>query len=167
VLLTRAAAESALPSLLGMALDYTPALDGHDARRKVGIITEAEIKAAQALTANAALIEVAGHLFARDFPEIVETIRGERVAAVAASSSGLQKSATPDSPLAPIPASTFNRLQAAIDGRRLGMSYEITDVSVADRSAPIWVLTEVVFTGAAVLRRDKAAYQNTWIALAA
>src|SRR5690242_11642933 len=45
VMLTRAAAEKALPSLLGMALDFTPNLDGHDARRKVGVITSAEIVA--------------------------------------------------------------------------------------------------------------------------
>src|SRR6059058_4947843 len=44
VLLTRAAADAALPSLLGMALDYTPTLDGHDARRKIGIITSADIE---------------------------------------------------------------------------------------------------------------------------
>ena len=43
VMLTRKATEAALPSLLGMALDYAPALDAHDARRKIGIITEAEI----------------------------------------------------------------------------------------------------------------------------
>src|ERR1035438_3064024 len=43
VMLTRKASERALPSLLGMALDYTPALDSHDARRKIGIIIEAEI----------------------------------------------------------------------------------------------------------------------------
>lgn len=43
VLLTCAAAEAALPPLLGMGLDYTPSLDGHDARRKIGIITSAEI----------------------------------------------------------------------------------------------------------------------------
>ena len=43
VMLTRAATEAALPSLLGMALDYVPSLDAHDARRKIGIITEANI----------------------------------------------------------------------------------------------------------------------------
>ena len=43
VVLTRAAAEAALPSLLGMGMDYTPSLDRHDTRRKVGIITRAEI----------------------------------------------------------------------------------------------------------------------------
>ena len=43
VVLTKAAAEAALPSLLGMALDYSPSLDRHDVRRKVGVITRAEI----------------------------------------------------------------------------------------------------------------------------
>src|ERR1700734_3823831 len=43
VVLTRSAAEAALPSLLGMAVDYAPGLDRHDNRRKVGIITHAEI----------------------------------------------------------------------------------------------------------------------------
>src|SRR5271165_6594251 len=45
VMLTRPATEAALPSLLGMALDYAPSLDAHDARRKIGIITEANIVA--------------------------------------------------------------------------------------------------------------------------
>ena len=41
VMLTREAAEKALPSLLGMAVDYRPGWDGHDARRKIGLLTEA------------------------------------------------------------------------------------------------------------------------------
>jgi hypothetical protein len=45
----------------------------------------------------------------------------------------------------------------------LGMSYEISDARVADVRASIWRLTDVTFTGAAILRRDKAAYRNTWI----
>ena len=43
MVLTRSAAEAALASLLGMGLDYAPALDRHDARRKMGVITRAEI----------------------------------------------------------------------------------------------------------------------------
>lgn len=62
VVLTRAAAEAALPSLLGMAVDYKAGWDGHDARQKCGIITAAELEG-QRLT-------VAGFLFARDFPEM-------------------------------------------------------------------------------------------------
>ena len=43
VMLTREAAEKALPSLLGMAVDYRPGWDGHDARRKIGLLTEADL----------------------------------------------------------------------------------------------------------------------------
>ncbi len=43
VMLTREAAEKALPSLLGMAVDYRPGWDGHDARRKIGLLTEANL----------------------------------------------------------------------------------------------------------------------------
>jgi hypothetical protein len=45
------------------------------------------------------------------------------------------------------------------------MSYEIADARVADMSAKVWTLTRVTFTGAAILRRDKAAYRDTWIEL--
>ena len=62
VVLTRAAAETALPSLLGMAIDYKEGWDGHDARRKCGIITEAELDGAH--------LRVAGFVFGKDFPEI-------------------------------------------------------------------------------------------------
>src|SRR5437588_11178205 len=43
VLLTRAAANAAIPSLLGMGLGYTTSYDGHDVRSKIGIITQADI----------------------------------------------------------------------------------------------------------------------------
>jgi hypothetical protein len=36
---------------------------------------------------------------------------------------------------------------------------------VAEFSAPIWTITQFTFTGAALLRRDKAAYRDTWIEL--
>ena len=62
VVLTRAAAEAALPSLLGMAVDYKAGWDGHDARQKCGIITSAALEGQRLL--------VEGYLFARDFPEI-------------------------------------------------------------------------------------------------
>jgi hypothetical protein len=50
-------------------------------------------------------------------------------------------------------------------GSGLGMSYEVTGVEVVDVRARVWMLAKVIFTGAAILRRDKAAYQNTWIEL--
>lgn len=128
VVLTRAAAEAALASLLGMGLDYSPSLDRHDAQRKVGIITRAEIKGRQ--------LELRGHLFAKDFPDIVREIAKEN---------------------------TQRSLHGS--GQNLGMSYEIADARVADMRAKVWILTQVTFTGAAILRRDKAAYRETWIEL--
>ncbi len=69
VVLTRAAAEAALPSLLGMAVDYKAGWDGHDARQKCGIITSAQVDGKQ--------LTVAGYLFARDFPEMEQKIQVE------------------------------------------------------------------------------------------
>jgi len=45
------------------------------------------------------------------------------------------------------------------------MSYEIAEARVRDLRDRIWILDDVTFTGAAVLRRDKAAYSRTSIAL--
>ena len=66
VVLTRAAAEAALPSLLGMAVDYKAGWDGHDARQKCGIITSAELHGQK--------LQVSGFLFARDYPEMEDRI---------------------------------------------------------------------------------------------
>lgn len=135
VVLTRSAAEAGLPSLLGMALDYSPSLDRHDAQRKVGIITRAEIVGKA--------LELGGYFFAKDFPEIVSQIG--RAGDSNSNRRGPQS------------------MRPADEG--LGMSYEIADASVADLRAKIWTLTHVTFTGAAILRRDKAAYRDTWIEL--
>jgi hypothetical protein len=62
VVLTHAAAEAAIPSLLGMAVDYKAGWDGHDARQKCGIITSAALDDKKLM--------VAGYLYARDFPEM-------------------------------------------------------------------------------------------------
>jgi hypothetical protein len=67
VILTRGAAMAALPSLLGMAVDYAPSWDGHDARRKCGIITHADVEGSR--------LSVAGYLFAKDFPEVERQMR--------------------------------------------------------------------------------------------
>ncbi len=66
VMLTRDAAEKALPSLLGMAVDYRPGWDGHDARRKIGLLTEANVIGQR--------LVVRGYLYARDFPEVAAAI---------------------------------------------------------------------------------------------
>lgn len=66
VLLTHEAAEKALPSLLGMAVDYRPGWDGHDARRKIGLLTEANVIGSRLM--------VKGYLYARDFPDVAKAI---------------------------------------------------------------------------------------------
>jgi len=66
VLLTREAAVRALPSLLGMAVDYRPDWNGHDARRKIGLLTEADVAGSQ--------LTVRGYLYARDFPDVAAAI---------------------------------------------------------------------------------------------
>jgi hypothetical protein len=202
VVLTRQAAEAALPSLLGMALDYAPMFDRHDVRRKVGVITHAEIVGRS--------LELGGYLFARDFPEIVAEIeksgcqlhstsvacsresrvpnRGttSRIRTLRATTEGmgvrasLQTAATHIRGLARVlqqkPAKTSrpgNQRQPMLRAESglasgesgLGLSYEVTDVQLADIRARIWLLEKVTFTGAAILRRDKAAYQDTWIGL--
>ncbi len=119
VMLTREAAQKALPTLMGMAIDYAPALDAHDAKRKIGVITRAEIEGRD--------VVVGGFLYARDFPELVRELR------------------------------------ASGD---LGLSYELADARVEDVRAQVWKLVDVTFTGAAVLKRSKAAYGKTSIAFA-
>jgi hypothetical protein len=115
VLLTKKATERAMASLLGMAVDYTPTLDGHDAQRKIGVITSAEVVGER--------VEVEGHLFAHDFPEVMQEIEAS--------------------------------------GGNLGMSYEIAEARVSEASQGVWAVTEFAFTGAAVLKREKAAYRAT------
>jgi hypothetical protein len=157
VVLTRAAAEQALPSLLGMAIDYAPSLDRHDTHRKVGIITEANVVSGQwpavsrqqesktghrPLTADHSRIEIAGYLYARDFPEVMRDLRQQY-------GPGLRPGITGHRPAPHV----------------LGMSYEITDARIDDIRAAVWIVSECTFTGAAILRRDKAAYRDTWIEL--
>jgi hypothetical protein len=69
VMLTREAAEKALPSLLGMAVDYRPGWDGHDSRRKVGLLTAAD------LVGNRLVVR--GYIYARDFPEVARVMAAQ------------------------------------------------------------------------------------------
>jgi hypothetical protein len=205
VVLSRKAAEAALPSLLGMALDYSPSFDRHDVRRKVGVITQADLVGKN--------LELSGYLFARDFPEIVEEIaktgnglNGRRCVAsngmrsqgpslgcegrpagggIWRNESNWKHSLSAVAREARAIAAAIRKLRvggrtilgeidsttqvetgAPSSGAELGMSYEVTDVEIADPRANIWTLSRVTFTGAAILRRNKAAYQDTWIELA-
>lgn len=138
VLLTGKAVEEAIPSLLGMAVDYTPSLDGHNARAKIGVVTSAELETLPAirvleregralhLHGRVQQLNVGGYLYGKDFPEVVNEMRTKGKG-------------------------------------ELGMSYEIADVHVADVEAAVWAVTKFTFTGAAVLLKNKAAYQRTWV----
>jgi hypothetical protein len=70
ILLTRAAAENALPSLMGMGIGITKDLNGHDAQNKIGIISSAHIQG------DAVMIE--GFIYAADFPREAVRIHLEK-----------------------------------------------------------------------------------------
>jgi hypothetical protein len=131
VVLTKQAAEMALPSLLGMAVDYKAGWDGHDARQKCGIITAAHLEGKRLM--------VKGYLFARDYPEF----NGEQF-----------DKAHHRAEISAGHATTESRTT-------MGMSYELADAHVADMRASVWTLTRATFTGAAILLREKAAYKAT------
>jgi len=202
VVLTKRAAEAALPSLLGMALDYSPTLDRHDVRRKVGVITRADVVGQS--------LELGGYLFARDFPEIVKEIAKEKfrerhrstrlcssreqrpqlLSKWAEANALHQGKWTEGSRLRSSLRAAAGRILSLTSARGtavgkeerwrptigaetrvttgasgLGLSYEVTEVEIDNMRAQVWLLTKVIFTGAAILRRDKAAYRNTWIEL--
>lgn len=114
VLIPKAVAEAALPSLLGMGVDYTPNLSGHDPTKKIGVITAATIEGDG--------IHIEGILYGADFPAVVNEIRSKK--------------------------------------RLLGFSYE-AQAMVEDWNKDPVEVTSCVFTGAAILFKDKAAYTTT------
>lgn len=118
VLIPRAVAEAALPTLIGMGIDVDTDFKDHAKTRKIGVITEAHLDGKD--------LVISGHLFGKDFSEEVDYIKKNK--------------------------------------RILGASYEISDVSVKNTAAPIWELESFCFTGAAILKKSAAAYQDTSIA---
>ncbi len=114
VLIPKAVAEAALPSLLGMGVDYSPGMAGHDAQKKIGVITAATI--------DGDAIHIEGFLYGSDFPAVVADIQARK--------------------------------------SLLGFSYE-AQAAVADWNSDPVEVTNCVFTGAAILLKDKAAYTTT------
>ena len=55
-----------------MAVDYRPGWDGHDARRKIGLLTEANLVGDK--------LVVRGYLYARDFPGVAAAIKASAAA---------------------------------------------------------------------------------------
>lgn len=111
-------AKASLNSLIGMAVDFSPDFTDHDIRRKIGVISEAEVDGND--------LKVKGYLFAADFPKEVLAIQQNK--------------------------------------NKLGMSFEVKSCRINDMSAKIWEIRSCIFTGAAILLRDSAAYFNTSIA---
>lgn len=114
VLIPKDVAEAALPSLLGMAVDYAAGWAGHDAQKKIGVITAATI--------DGDAIHIEGFLYGADFPAVVADIQKRK--------------------------------------SLLGFSYE-AQAAVADWNSDPVEVTSCVFTGAAILLKDKAAYTTT------
>ena len=190
VLLTRAAAEAALASLLGMGLDYTPGLDRHDVRRKVGVITEANIvpgrgdesgPGGSVGRAEASQRKLASpRLRSADMGHPVESGRALKAEAAWARFLHGIHTAAGRAHIPPGKHEGETRIEIAgylfardfpdlvrelRSGSALGMSYEIADARIDDVRAGIWTVSACTFTGAAVLRRDRAAYGATWIEL--
>lgn len=69
-LLPKAVAAAALPSLLGMPIDFTPNFNGHNARQKIGTITAATI--------DGDAIKIEGFFYAADFPTECDLIQAEQ-----------------------------------------------------------------------------------------
>lgn len=120
VLIPKDVAEKAIPSLLGMGVDYQPTLSGHDPQKKIGIITAATIEGDG--------LHIQGFLYGADFPLVVKEIQDKK--------------------------------------KDLGFSYE-AQAAVLDWKVDPVEVTECIFTGAAILYKDKAAYTSTSLSAAA
>ena len=120
VVLTRAAAETALPSLLGMAVDYKAGWDGHDARQKCGIITSAHLDERKLM--------VSGFLFARDYPEL-----GPEIEAAGQATMGMSYELA-DAHVADMRASTWTLTRATFTGAAI-----LLREKAAYRGTSFWV----------------------------
>lgn len=118
--LTLAAAQEALPTLLGMGIGITDKFDGHNPQKKIGVITAANI------VANA--IEIEGYFYSRDFPGEMKVILANKA--------------------------------------RLGFSFELTPTRFSVTADNLFRIDGGVFTGAALLDKNKAAYKSTSLAAA-
>ena len=121
IILTRAAAEAGLNSLMGMGVDLTKDFDGHDAQKKIGIITGAHL--------DGDALRIAGFLWAADFPT--------------------------------------EALNIHLKQADLGFSFEARSLAVESMDADPLVIKSCVFTGAAILMKNEAAYTTTALAAAA
>lgn len=71
ILVPTEVAESRASTLIGMGINYADALNRHNPRHKVGVITNAWIEGKR--------FQVKGILWKKDFPEVVDDIKGQRL----------------------------------------------------------------------------------------
>lgn len=121
VILTREAAERALPTLQGMGVNLTTDLSGHNVRAKVGVI--------EAASMDGDAIRVRGVIWSGDHPA--------------------------------------EAAQIALRQADLGFSFEALNVAVEDQNADPLRIIACQFTGASILLKAEAAFQNTLLSLAA
>jgi hypothetical protein len=115
IMLTMAAAQGALDSLLGQGVNYC--LSGHAPQEKIGVISASEIVGNE--------LRINGFIYAADFPIVAATIKENK--------------------------------------HKLGLSFEARDLMTTDPDADPIPIAECIFTGAAILLKDKAAYRTTFI----
>ena len=118
VLIPKAVAEKALPTLLGMGIDLTTDMKGHDRKKKIGVITAANVDGTD--------VRISGFFYANDFPKEVTMIQANK--------------------------------------ELLGFSFEAERILVADLESDPLRIESLIFTGAAVLKKNSAAYHETSIA---
>jgi len=70
VFISKSVAEQALPSLLGMAVDYREDQSGHDRRKKIGVIMSANLEGDA--------VHISGFLYGNDFKEEVAKIQDDK-----------------------------------------------------------------------------------------
>lgn len=135
VLIPRLVAERRLGTLLHMGLNVQAGLNGHQVTNKVGVITHAAVGEDPC-------------------PEMrVPNFRPDPNAVMVAG--WLYGKDFPREVAA---------IRAAAAQGTLGTSYELANARVRDPRAPIWVLDDFIYTGAAALSCDAAAYADTQLA---
>lgn len=125
VMITAQAAESAVDTLVGMAIDCEADFSGHAPQNKIGVISAARIETQGQRKA----IVVDGFIYAADFPDLAAEIKASKA--------------------------------------NLGMSFEARDLWTPDPTADPISIIQCVFTGAAILFKDRASYKTTSISAAA
>lgn len=63
-------------------------------------------------------------------------------------------------------AADFPEVEEQASKRELGMSYELKDATISDMREGIWKVSRFIFTGAAILLREEAAYKKSWFKIA-